>query len=101
MKVIKLDRRYQLFKRGYTFAIMSESKFDAWLEMRKVQDAARDLLGDQYANCYDHKLGAFNGPWTSGHFARSSKHYKELGNRLYVAVKREQDLSMILLKAQV
>ena len=72
-----------------------------FIKMRKIEDATRGLLGDQYANCWDSQRSEFNGPWTSGHFAKSSKHYKELGNRLYVAVKREQDISMILLKAQI
>lgn len=101
MKVIKLDNRYRLFKRGYTHAVVSDSKLDAWAEMRKIEDTTRDLLGDQYANCWDSQRSEFNGPWTSGHFAKSSKRYKDLGNRLYVAVKREQDVSMILLKAQI
>ena len=101
MKVIKLNRRYKLFKRGYTHAIMSDSQRDAWAEMRKIEDATRGLLGDQYANCWDSQRSEFNGPWTSGHFAKSSKHYKELGNRQYVAVKREQDISMIMLRVQL
>ena len=100
MKVIKLNNRYKLFKLGYTHALMSTDIQNSYAEMRRVENAARDLLGDQYANCYDHNLGVFNGPWTSGHFKRSNRN-PNLGFRTYVAVKREQDLLMIILKAHV
>ena len=101
MKVIKLNNRYRLFKLGYTHAILASNKENQWAEISRVENAARAVLGDQYANCWDQQLGTFNGPWTSGHFKGSSRRRTPLGTRFYVAVKREQDVSMILLKAQV
>lgn len=101
MKVIKLNNRYNLFKRGYTHAILATSEENRWAEISRVENAARAVLGDQYANCWDHQLGEFNGPWTSGHFKGSSRRRYPLGTRFYVAVKREQDLTMILLKANI
>lgn len=99
MKVIKLNNRYNLFKRGYTHAILATSEENQLANFRRIEKAARDLLGDQYANCWDAQSGMFSGPWTTGHIKGSARRRTSLGTRFYVAVKREQDLTMILLKA--
>ena len=97
MKVIKLNRRYRLFKLGYTHAVMSDSKLNMWAEQHQLEKAAQATLGDQYTN-WNSQTRHFDGPWATGYFKKNNRNDS---TRYYIAVKREQDLSMIILRAQL
>lgn len=97
MKVIKLNGRYRLYKLGYTHAVMASPGINLWAEQRQLEKAAHATLGDQYTN-WNSQTRNFDGPWTTGYFKRNNRNDS---TRYYIAVRREQDISMIMLRMQM
>ena len=97
MKIVKLNNRYKLFKLGYTHAVMATPGANHWAEMRQLEKAAQATLGDQYIRWNTHSRES-NGPWVTGYLKKRSS---DETSRYYIAVRREQDLSMIMLRMQM
>ena len=90
MKVVKLDRRHRLFRRGMTHAIRFENEWD---KQRIVENILTDMYGWSYGN---HNWDTFRGKvkinrGTTELFAPRVHTY-------WVGVRNEADLTMVLLK---
>jgi hypothetical protein len=83
MKFIKLDRRHNLYSKGYRFAF----RFQGWSsEASRVERAVKDLEG--YTNVWDNTFWGKPGCKSNGYASRS----------YYVGVRNESTGSIVALK---
>lgn len=91
MKVVKLDRRHRLFRRGMTHAFKFENDWD---KQRVVENVLCDMYG----------WGCGNKNWDT--FRGKVKIDRDVGDGLFatrvhtywIGVRNEADLTMVLLK---
>lgn len=90
MKVVKLDRRHRLFRRGMTHAIKFENDWD---NQRRVENVLRDMYGWEYGNknwdTFRGKVKINRDRW--GHLDGRVHPY-------WIGVRNEADLTMVLLR---
>lgn len=93
MKIVKLDKRHRLFRRGMTHAIRFENEWDQQL---RVERALTDMHGYWFGNKN----------WDT--FRGKVKINRDIGNGLFatrvhtywIGVRNEADLTMVLLKVK-
>lgn len=90
MKVVKLDRRHRLFRRGMTYAIKFENE---WGKQLLVERALTDMYGWGYGNR--------NWDTFRGKVKINKDRWGHLDGRVHpywIGVRNEADLTMVLLK---
>ena len=93
MKVVKLDKRHRLFRKGMTHAIKFENEWD---KQRVVENALRDVYGWEYGNYH----------WDTfrGKVKIIRDRYGMYDSRVHpywIGVRNEADLTMVLLKVNL
>lgn len=90
MKVVKLDRRHRLFRRGMTYAIKFENDWDRQL---RVEHALTDMHGWGYNN---KNWDTFRGKVKIN---RDRREYADGRVHIYwIGVRNPADLTMVMLK---
>jgi hypothetical protein len=90
MKVVKLDRRHRLFRRGMVYAFKFENDWD---NQRRVENVLRDMYGWEYGNK--------NWDTFRGKVKINKDRWGHLDGRIHpywIGVRNEADLTMVLLK---
>lgn len=93
MKVIKLDKRHRLFRKGMTHAIKFENEWD---KQHIVENVLRDMYGWEYSNdnwsTFRGKVKINRDRWG---FSDGRVH------PYWIGVRNESDLTMVLLKVNL
>jgi hypothetical protein len=93
MKVVKLDRRHRLFRKGMTHAIKFENEWD---ERGQVEIILRGMYGWEYSN---HNWGTFRGK-----VKINRNRWGHLDGRVHpywIGVRNEADLTMVMLRVKL
>lgn len=92
MKVVKLDKRHRLFRRGMTHAIRFENEWD---KQRLVENTLTDMYGWGYGN---RNWDTFRGKVKINRDRNGF--YDSRVHTYWIGVRNEADLTMVLLKVK-